>query len=508
MSRPSWSVVVPTIGRPSLDVLLRSLARQQHRPARVVLVDDRRDPTGPLDTSVWPDALVLTGGGLGPAAARNRGWRATDTEWVVVLDDDVVLPPDWTRSLLGDLPRADPGDGEAPDERRTAAVAAHIRVPLPTDRCPTDWERSTAGLEQAFWATADMALRREALESVGGFDERFPRAYREDADLAARLRSRGWLLRQGERWITHPVRPADAWVSLRVQRGNADDALMRAVHGPQWRSTTSCLPGRFAWHVATVVAGLAALVAAAAGHRRVAVVAGGAWAALTGDFARRRIVPGPRTGPEVRAMLLTSAAIPPASLWWRLLGTWRSHGATAWSSRVRAVLLDRDGTLVHDVPYNGDPQLVRPVDGAHDALHRLRRAGLRLGVVSNQSGIGRGLLDAEEVAAVNARVDALLGPFATWQVCPHTDDDGCACRKPAPGMVRAAARDLGVAPHECVVIGDIGADVEAARAAGARAVLVPTATTRLEEVRAADVVAADLTEAVDLVLAAASGRRR
>ena len=502
MSAPTWSVVVPTVGRPSLAVLLRSLAEQRHRPARVVLVDDRAEPSGPLDTSAWPDAVVLRGGGRGPAAARNRGWRQTDTEWVVVLDDDVVLPDNWSQALLTDLP------GDAPDDLRTAAVAAHIRVPLPTDRRPTDWERSTVGLEQAFWATADMALRREALESVGGFDERFPRAYREDADLAARLRSRGWLLRQGGRWITHPVRPADPWVSLRVQRGNADDGLMRAVYGPQWRAVTSCLPGRFGWHVATVVAGLTALGAAVAGRPRASALAGGAWALLVGDFARRRIAPGPRTPEEVRAMLLTSVAIPPAAVWWRLVGTWRARGARAWSSRVRAVLLDRDGTLVHDVPYNGDPDRVRPVEGAKEALDRLRAAGLRLGVVSNQSGIGRGLLEEQQVAAVDDRVEQLLGPFDTWQVCPHAPEDGCDCRKPQPGMVLAAARELGVAPHECVVVGDIGADVEAARAAGARAVLVPTSVTRAEEVAAADLVAEDITEAVDLVLAAARGRRR
>jgi histidinol-phosphate phosphatase family protein len=167
---------------------------------------------------------------------------------------------------------------------------------------------------------------------------------------------------------------------------------------------------------------------------------------------------------------------------------------------VQAVLLDRDATLVVDVPYNGDPEQVVSVEGARAALDRLRAAGLALAVVSNQSGVARGVVTMAEVEAVNGRVEALLGPFAAVLVCPHGPDDGCECRKPQPGMVRKAAAELGVDPGACVVIGDIGADVEAALAAGARAVLVPTPVTRREEVVAAPLVARDLGAAVDLVL--------
>jgi histidinol-phosphate phosphatase family protein len=107
-----------------------------------------------------------------------------------------------------------------------------------------------------------------------------------------------------------------------------------------------------------------------------------------------------------------------------------------------AALFDRDGTLIEDVPYNGEPALVRPVPGTRETLDRLRSAGLRLGVVSNQSGVARGLLTPDQVRRVNARVEELLGPFDTWQYCPHGPDQGCACRKPAPGMILDAARAL------------------------------------------------------------------
>jgi D-glycero-D-manno-heptose 1,7-bisphosphate phosphatase len=167
-----------------------------------------------------------------------------------------------------------------------------------------------------------------------------------------------------------------------------------------------------------------------------------------------------------------------------------------------AVLLDRDGTLVRDMPYNGEPADVRVLPGVRRALDRLRAAGIPLGVVSNQSGVGRGLLSSEQVDAVNARVEELLGPFGVWAVCPHAPGAGCGCRKPAPGLVLRAAAELGVPAERCAVVGDIGADVDAARAAGARPILVPTPATRRAEVAAAPEVADDLGSAVDLLLAA------
>jgi D-glycero-D-manno-heptose 1,7-bisphosphate phosphatase len=165
-----------------------------------------------------------------------------------------------------------------------------------------------------------------------------------------------------------------------------------------------------------------------------------------------------------------------------------------------AVLFDRDGTLVEDVPYNGDPSLVTPVPSARDAVALLRSRGVRVGVVTNQSGIGRGLITIHQLRTVHARIEELLGPFDDWRFCPHVPADRCDCRKPAPGMVRAACAALGVAPAATVVIGDIGADIEAARAAGARSIMVPTPVTRAEEMAAAPVLATDLLAAARLAL--------
>jgi D-glycero-D-manno-heptose 1,7-bisphosphate phosphatase len=134
---------------------------------------------------------------------------------------------------------------------------------------------------------------------------------------------------------------------------------------------------------------------------------------------------------------------------------------------IKAVLFDRDETIVVDVPFNGDPDRVQPVADAKAQLDRLRAAGLALAVVSNQSGVGRGYITLEQVDAVNRRVDELLGPFAGFFVCPHAPEDACECRKPKPKLIVDAARALGVAPSECVIVGDRASDVEAARNAGA-----------------------------------------
>jgi HAD superfamily hydrolase (TIGR01662 family) len=489
----SATVVVPTIGRPSLDALLDALAAASGpRPAELVVVDDR--PAGDalhIDRPELPPVRVLRTGGGGPARARNLGWRAARTPWVAFLDDDVVPDADWYERLAADLADLPPD---------VAGSQGRVHVPLPADRRPTDWERGTAGLATSSWITADLAYRRDVLAAVGGFDERFPRAFREDSDLALRVMDTGARLVRGQRGVTHPVRPVDRWISVRTQAGNADDVLMRRLHGPGWRARADAPLGRRPQHLAVTAAGAVALGLALARRPRAAALAALAWLAGTAEFAWARIAPGPRDRAEVTTMAATSAVIPPLATWHWLRGIVRHRRVRPWRGLPEAVLFDRDGTLVHDFPYNGDPAWVRPVDGAREALDRLRARGVKVGVVSNQSGIARGLITVEQVEACNARLDELLGPFDTIQYCPHGPDDGCACRKPAPGMVKTACAELDVAPSRVVVIGDIGADVAAAEAAGATGILVPTPVTRRTEVEAAHRTAPDLTAAVSAVI--------
>lgn len=292
----TYSVVIPTVGRPSLNDLLDALVEGSGPdPLEIIVVDDRE-------------------AGLGPAAARNTGWREACGDWVAFLDDDVVLAPDWKEQVCADL-------ADLPDD--VGASQARIVVPLPEDRRPTDAERGTAGLATARWITADMAYRREALARAGGFDERFPRAYREDAELALRVQDLGYRIVRGSRVTTHPVKPATFMTSVDQQRGNADDALMRRLVGARWRSRIGGQRGRLRTHVMTTAAGAGSVLCGLGGRRRAAVLLGTVWAALTGWFAVRRIVPGPRTWDEIGRMVVTSALIPPAACVHRIRGELR-----------------------------------------------------------------------------------------------------------------------------------------------------------------------------------------
>jgi hypothetical protein len=280
------------------------------RPDRILVVDDRRDRTRPLDGVARPGVSVLEGTGSGPAAARNVGWRAGEAPWVVFVDDDVVPTEDWLADLHTDLMAA------ALD---VVAVQGRVNVPLAPDRRPTDWERNVTGLETARWITADMAVRRSALEKIGGFDERFPRAYREDADLALRLQAEGGKLTIGRRRVIHPVRPAPWWISLRLQAGNRDDVLMAALHGRDWRGSGTP-KGRRRRHLATTAAGVVGLGGLVLRRPLVARAGLAGWAAGTAELAVARIAPGPRTPGEIGAMVATSLALPPVATWHWLAG--------------------------------------------------------------------------------------------------------------------------------------------------------------------------------------------
>ncbi|GAB2958843.1 HAD-IIIA family hydrolase [Amycolatopsis acidiphila] len=485
ISRVGYAVVVPGTGGSSLGTLLSALEHGSGpAPDEVVVVDDR--PSGaPLPASALP-VRVVRPAASGPAAARNAGWRAARSDWIVFLDEDVRPPADWRQRLVADLTAL---------PERVAGSRGHLVVSPPTGgRRATEHERRT--VEHASgWVGSDIAYRRGVLAALDGFDERL---FRAEADFALRVRQAGFAVERGSRTTLQPLRPSGFFASVTEQRTHAEDALLRRKFGSAWRDLAGIGPSPLGRHAFTTAAALAAAGLSRTRLRRVATVAGAAWLALTADLALRRILPGPRTRDEVARMTVTSALIPSAAVFSRLCG--EISALRAEPATPGAVLFDRDDTLIVDEPYLSDAKLVRPVPGAEQVLRRLRDAGVPIGVVSNQSGVARGLITEQQLAEVNARVEQLLGPFDTWQVCVHGESDGCACRKPKPGLVRQAARALGVRPRDCVVIGDIGSDVAAARAAGATGILVPTGRTRAEEIRSAPYVAKDLREAVGLAM--------
>lgn len=168
---------------------------------------------------------------------------------------------------------------------------------------------------------------------------------------------------------------------------------------------------------------------------------------------------------------------------------------------IRAVLFDRDGTLIADAPGNREAERVALMPGVVEALALLRERGIRIGVVTNQPAIDEERVSLAEVDAIHERIEALAGPIDAWFVCPHRSDAGCGCRKPKPGLIREAARAFSTPVKSCAVIGDIGSDMSAAHAAGAMGVLVPTPVTRPQEIREAPLVARTVLDAARMVIA-------
>jgi D-glycero-D-manno-heptose 1,7-bisphosphate phosphatase len=156
--------------------------------------------------------------------------------------------------------------------------------------------------------------------------------------------------------------------------------------------------------------------------------------------------------------------------------------------RVRHVILDRDGVLNYEAPEGGyvrEPAEFRWLPGALEGLALLHQAGVHLSVVTNQAGVGRGLMSLPQLAAVHEHMQteaaAHGGALDAILFCPHAPEEQCSCRKPAPGLIQAAVARSGIAVSDSIVVGDDHRDLEAAERAGVAAALVRTGKGRRTE---------------------------
>lgn len=309
------SVVVPTYRRPDLlERCLRALCVQHFDPARyeIIVADDDggdsavRALAERLDGPV-PVRYVAVTATQGPAGARNAGWRIARGTVIAFTDDDTIPDPDWLAEGCAALAR----------EPQAAAAAGRIEVPMPAR--PTDWERDTGGLARAEFATANTFVRRDALEIVGGFDERFTRAWREDSDLMfALIQQAGPVIGAPRARVVHPVRPAPWGVSIGAQAKVYFDALLYKKYPQLYRTRIRPVPP---WHYYVAVLTLvAAPLALAAGQPQTAALCAAVWAAITAVFCWKRLRGASIRPSHVAEMIVTSIAIPPVSLYWRLRG--------------------------------------------------------------------------------------------------------------------------------------------------------------------------------------------
>ena len=311
------SVVIPTYRRPALlRNCLAALAAQRFEPGdyEVLVVGDGYDAATEAVvrefTAQHPAFqyyhLPCKGG---PAAARNQGWQRAAGTLVAFTDDDCLPDPGWLT-----------GFWSAYGGEREAAFTGRVRVPVPAP--PTDYEKNVAGLETASFVTANCLCTRAALQRVGGFDERFSMAWREDSDLEFKLMRAGIPIRyQVDAVVVHPVRPAPWGVSIREQKKSMFNALLfkkdpdlyrrKIQKGPRWDYylIVGCL--------------LLGMTGVAAGVPPLAWTALACWGVLTARFAAARLAGTSREAGHVLEMIVTSAVIPFACVYWRLYGAWQ-----------------------------------------------------------------------------------------------------------------------------------------------------------------------------------------
>lgn len=314
---PRVSVVVPTYRRP--DLLARCLGALANQDLdaesyEIVVADNAAS----ADTCAQVEAFarqarcvvryVAAARVRGPAAARNDGWRCASGPVIAFTDDDTVPDPGWLRAGLDAF-------AEGAD-----AVTGRVCMPLPA--VPTDYERNEAGLEVAEFVTANCFIRRAVLAAIGGFDERFRDAWREDSDLHFTLLEAGYAIaRAPSAVVVHPVRPAPWGISLRQQRKSQYNALLFKKHPRLYRQRIQAMPPLP--YYAMCAALFAAVMAATAGLPHAMIGAALVWLCLVAVFCTLRLTHTSHHPHHVVEMLLTSALIPPLAVFWRVRGALR-----------------------------------------------------------------------------------------------------------------------------------------------------------------------------------------
>lgn len=317
--RPLVSVVIPTMNRNDLlERCLHALRRQtiSRDDYEIIVCDDAPSPR----TRALVDAMaipmrgrprlqyVAVTGTQGPAGARNMGWRQARAPIIAFTDDDTLPEPGWLEAGLAAM--------------ASGAQAAAGRIVMPLPATPTDLELDAARLSQVEFATANCFVRRDALEQVGGFDERYTAAWREDSDLHFSLLERGGVVTSApDAVVVHPVRSMPFAAGLRMQKKVMFDVLLYRKFPRLYRERIR--RGRPWFYLAVSAALLSVAAAFIAGEPPVAHLALILWTLLTLYFLARRLRHSTFSLRNTAELLVTSVLIPPLSIFWRLVGASR-----------------------------------------------------------------------------------------------------------------------------------------------------------------------------------------
>jgi GT2 family glycosyltransferase len=314
------SVVVPTYKRAGL--LLRCLeALQQQDFAdehyEIVIVSDGHDPNTSDSLSETPLRkfplihYYSLPAKSGPAAARNFGWTMAQAPLIVFTDDDCVPDRGWLKSIWS-----------AYQAQRLREVAFSGKTIVPISHQPTDYEKNISQLASAEFITANCACTKDALHRVGGFDERFRMAWREDSDLQFKFILHSIpIIKVDSAIVTHPVRKAAWGVSIKEERKGMFNALLYKKYPKLYKEKIQANPP---WHYYAIAFFLILMVTGLITDKNVPKLAGLAgWLLMTSWFTWKRLYATSHSLPHVTEMAFTSAVIPLLSLFWKFYGSWK-----------------------------------------------------------------------------------------------------------------------------------------------------------------------------------------
>ena len=242
----------------------------------------------------------------GPAAARNLGWQNANGFLVAFTDDDCLPDQNWLKTILETY-------------KDEIEVAYTGRMVVPVSDKPTDFELNTKSLERGEFVTANCAVTKGALQAIGGFDESFTMAWREDSDLHFKLINRGVpIIKLQDAIVTHPVREAPWGVSIKEQKKTMFNALLYKKYPILYRQRIKSGPS---WHYYFIVLCFMLLVLASILKVKwLALIAFAGWFLLTGAFILRRLSTTRKTGSHIFEMIATSVVIPFLSIFWSIYG--------------------------------------------------------------------------------------------------------------------------------------------------------------------------------------------
>ncbi|GAB3018046.1 glycosyltransferase family 2 protein [Spirosoma pulveris] len=316
MEQAMVTVIIPTYKRPALlRKCLMSLSQQllAKETFEVIVVDDGNEAAVAELVETVAEQTGLTTRYLGqqkrqgPAAARNAGWRSARTPFIAFTDDDCLPQPVWLSTAMVQF------------QRGAQVITGRVTMPMPEQ--PSHHDKTTALLETAEFVTANLFCRRSVLEQVGGFDERFDIAWREDSDLHFKIIKAGIpIVPCPNAVIVHPIRSAPWYAPLRDERKNRYDALLYKEHPALFRERIPAYKWLVIRYYVSVLSLLIGIIGLLVGNSQVVGFGFSLWLLLTLVLINERLDNQPINSTTVKTALLTSLATPFLSVYWRLYG--------------------------------------------------------------------------------------------------------------------------------------------------------------------------------------------